>query len=81
MLVLTRKATESILIGDDIKVTLLSIEGDRVRLGIDAPDSLRIFRPEILTKTIDENKLSLKVDTSLRSLVDFKVAIKRKSKD
>ncbi len=80
MLVLTRKANESILIGEDIKVTILSAEGDRVRIGIDAPEELRIFRPEILTKTIDENKLSLTVDTSLRSLVDFRVAIQRKMK-
>ncbi len=80
MLVLTRKANESVLIGDNIKITLLSVDGDRVRIGIDAPDDLRIFRPEILGKTIDENKLALTVDTDLRSLIDFKVAIRNKLK-
>ena len=41
MLVLTRKTNEGILVGDEIKVTVISIEGDRVRLGIEAPQNIR----------------------------------------
>lgn len=55
MLVLTRKIDESIVIGDDVKVTVLGVDGDRVRLGIDAPKSLRIFRMELLEQTKDVN--------------------------
>ena len=56
MLVLSRKANEAILLGDDIKVTILSIDGERVRIGVDAPKSLRIFRHELLTETRNLNK-------------------------
>jgi carbon storage regulator len=47
MLVLTRKARESIMIGDSIEVSVLSVAGGKVRLGIDAPRDLRIFRKEV----------------------------------
>lgn len=47
MLALTRKRGEKILIGDNIRVTVLSVNGSRVKLGIDAPDGVRITRHEI----------------------------------
>ena len=47
MLVLTRKADEQILIGDDIKITLVRVRGNSVRLGIDAPRDVRIVRAEL----------------------------------
>ena len=47
MLVLTRKYSEQILIGDDIVITVVRIEGDRVRLGVDAPENVSIDRQEI----------------------------------
>lgn len=75
MLVLTRKVNESIMIGDDIKVVLLGIEGDRAKLGIDAPSSMRIFRMEMLTKTIEENKAAVVTQVDLRSLVNLKKEI------
>ena len=47
MLVLTRKLGEEILIGDNIRITVARINGNRVALGIDAPDSVRIVRAEL----------------------------------
>ena len=47
MLVLTRKANQSIMIGDDIEVSVLSILGEKVRLGIQAPRRVRVFRKEV----------------------------------
>jgi carbon storage regulator len=47
MLVLTRKPSQSIMIGDEIEVTVLSISGDKVRIGVRAPDDVAIFRREI----------------------------------
>ena len=47
MLVLTRKANQSIMIGDDIEVSVLAIMGEKVRLGIDAPRSVPVFRKEV----------------------------------
>lgn len=55
MLVLSRKSEEAILIGDDIKITVLSVEGDRVRIGIDAPREMRIYRYELRVQTEAEN--------------------------
>lgn len=72
MLVLTRKLNESILIGEEIKVVLLGIEGDRVKLGIEAPSSMRIFRTEMLARTIDENKAAVVTQVDLRSLANLK---------
>jgi carbon storage regulator len=47
MLVLTRKANQSIMIGDDIEVTVLAIMGEKVRIGIDAPRNVPVFRKEV----------------------------------
>ncbi len=47
MLVLTRRPSEAILIGDDIKVSVLSVKGDAVRLGIDAPRDIPVDRTEL----------------------------------
>jgi carbon storage regulator len=47
MLVLTRKPNQSIMIGDDVEVTVLAIIGEKVRIGIDAPRHVRVFRKEI----------------------------------
>ena len=47
MLVLTRKSNQSIMIGDDIEVSVLSIMGEKVRIGIQAPQEIPVFRKEI----------------------------------
>jgi carbon storage regulator len=47
MLVLTRKSNQSIMIGDDIEVSVLSVMGEKVRIGIQAPSSVPVFRTEI----------------------------------
>jgi carbon storage regulator len=47
MLVLTRRSNQSIMIGDDIEVSVLSVMGDKVRIGIDAPANVPVFRTEI----------------------------------
>lgn len=48
MLVLTRKVGEKIYIGDGITVTVLDVKGSRIRLGIDAPDDVRVVRSELV---------------------------------
>lgn len=47
MLVLTRRAGESIVIGSDVKITVLEVRGDQIRLGIDAPRSVKVHREEV----------------------------------
>ncbi len=53
MLVLTRKTNQSIMIGDDIEVSILSVTGDKVRIGIEAPRDVAVFRKEVY-EVIDE---------------------------
>lgn len=47
MLVLTRKANQSIMIGDEIEVSVLAVMGEKVRIGIEAPRSIPVFRKEV----------------------------------
>jgi carbon storage regulator len=47
VLVLTRKSNQSIMIGDDVEVSVLSITGEKVRIGIEAPRSVPVFRKEV----------------------------------
>ena len=51
MLVLSRKQHQSLGIGEDIKITVLELKGNQVRIGIDAPQSISVHREEILNKT------------------------------
>ena len=56
MLALTRKKGESIIIADDIEVKILEIKGDKVRLGIEAPKNISIYRKEIYDQIVNQNK-------------------------
>jgi carbon storage regulator len=55
MLVLTRRSRQSIMIGDDIELSVLSVSGEKVRIGIDAPDEVPIFRKEVYLRIAGEN--------------------------
>lgn len=58
MLVLSRRTGESVVIGDDITVTVLEVRGDIVRIGIDAPRSVRVNRAELLEQLQESNQAS-----------------------
>ena len=60
MLVLTRKKDQALIIGDNIEITVLEIQGDQIRLGIDAPKSVKIFRKELYIEIQEENKSAAK---------------------
>jgi carbon storage regulator len=76
MLVLTRKPSQSILIGDDIEVSVLSTTGATVKIGVQAPRDIPIFRKEIYLE-IQQQRLA--TDTSARAEVNE--ALKRLSSD
>lgn len=70
MLVLTRKSNQSIMIGDDIEVSVLSIMGEKVRIGIQAPRDIPVFRKEVYLE-IQQERDGVDPDTGdLRSEVD-----------
>src|SRR5215475_7512796 len=73
MLVLTRKSNQSIMIGDDIEVSVLAIMGEKVRIGIQAPRDVPVFRKEVYLEIQQERSEGPKgareeVDAALRGL-------------
>ena len=56
MLVLSRRANESLFIGDDIKITVLDIRGGQVRIGITAPDSIKVHREEVYQRIVKDSE-------------------------
>lgn len=61
MLVLTRKKNESIVINDNIEITIVDVQGDQVRIGINAPKNVSIYRKEIFLEIQAENKKAANV--------------------
>jgi len=62
MLVLTRKLGEKIAIGNNITIVISEISGTHVKIGIDAPRQIAIYREEVLSRTILENKAAASVN-------------------
>jgi carbon storage regulator len=58
LLVLTRKVGESIQVGDDIRLTVLSVKGPTVKMGILAPRDVAVHREEVYDKIVEENRLA-----------------------
>jgi len=56
MLILTRKADESIIIGNDVVIKVLKVQGNQVHIGINAPRDISVYRHEIYTQVMNENK-------------------------
>ncbi len=72
MLVLTRKPGESILIGDDIEITITSIDQNKVRVGIKSPAHIPIYREELYRKIQKENKAAALIGKDeFESLLDI----------
>ncbi len=65
MLILTRKKGESIVIGDDIEITVLELEEDQVRIGINAPKNVSVHRKEIYLEIQAENKRAAEIGKDL----------------
>ena len=71
MLVLTRKSNQSIMIGDDIEISVLAIMGEKVRIGIEAPRSVPVFRREVyieIQEDQDSGEESADLDRALEKL-------------
>lgn len=61
MLILTRKKGESVLIGKDVTVKILEVEGDRVRIGISAPKGMKVLRAELYEEISGENRKAVNI--------------------
>lgn len=79
MLVLTRKVEESLLLGSEIRVTVLGVTGDKVRLGVDAPRTVKILRGETLEQSREQNRVSATSGMNLSALLKNAAAEEKKS--
>lgn len=72
MLVLTRKKGESIVISDDIVLTVLSVDGEHVKLGIEAPRDIDIYRKEVLDAIEQNNQnAAMNLETLQKTIKEF----------
>ncbi|NLW47341.1 MAG: carbon storage regulator CsrA [Firmicutes bacterium] len=68
MLVLTRKLNESIMVGDNVKITIVDVKGDQVKLGITAPREVVVHREEVYREIQKENQLAANAKANLDQL-------------
>lgn len=74
MLILSRKCGESVLIGKDIEIKVTEITGDKVKIGIEAPQSVKVFRKELL-QTVENNMQAASVGKS-KDVIKFLESLK-----
>jgi carbon storage regulator len=70
MLVLTRKSNQSIMIGDEVEISVLAIMGEKVRIGISAPRSIPVFRKEVYLEIQNERNSDDEAQVEARRAVD-----------
>lgn len=64
MLILSRKIDEKIKIGDNITITLIDVHGDQVKIGVEAPKNVKVFRQEVFDAIQNENKAAVVEENS-----------------
>lgn len=79
MLVLSRKQGQTLVLGDDILVTVLEVSGDKVKLGIEAPKAVSVYRKEVYDAIVEENKLASEIVPD--QLSDFQGLLEDKVKE
>lgn len=63
MLILSRKTDQQIKIGDDITITIIEVRGEQVKIGVEAPKSVKVFRQEVFSAIKSENNAASDVNT------------------
>ena len=69
MLILTRRPGESLYLGENIKITVLGIQGKQIKLGLEVPSETTVYREEVYERVIEENRRALETNNE-----DFMVA-------
>lgn len=59
MLILTRRPGESLYLGDNIKVTILSVQGKQIKIGLDVPSDMTVYREEVYLRVKEQNRMAL----------------------
>ncbi len=71
MLILSRKVDEKIRIGNDILIQVISVSGDQVKIGVDAPKNVKVFRQEVFDDIQRQNKEAAAGSVTLEALADL----------
>ena len=71
MLILSRKVDEKIKIGDNITITLIEVRGDQVKIGVEAPKNVKVFRQEVFNAIQTENREAAANSQTLEALSTF----------
>ncbi len=69
MLILTRRPGESLYVGENIRITVLGMQGKQVKLGIELPDDVTVYREEVYNRVTEENRLALETSNEDLMLV------------
>lgn len=77
MLVLSRQRDETIMIGDEIEITVVDIRGDKVRLGITAPTRIAVHRKEVYEAIKRENEQAARLDARIHEWGDYLDTVRR----
>ena len=74
MLILSRKIDEKIKIGDEITLTIIEVKGDQVKIGVEAPKNVKVFRQEVFEAIQNENKAAAQQPSEdvLKSVLNLK---------
>ena len=79
MLIISRKKNEGLVINGNIDITVIDIQGDKIRIGIDAPDEIKIVRKELLeTEDINREAAQIKVKPDVNKLKEIENILKHK---
>ena len=71
MLILSRKIDEKIKIGNDITITLIDVHGDQVKIGVEAPKNVKVFRQEVFDAIQTENREAAASSAAMEALSKF----------
>ena len=63
MLILTRRPGESLYLGDDIRITVLGLQGKQIKLGLQVPAEMTVYREEVYKRVIEENQQAMAAST------------------
>ena len=59
MLILTRRSGQSLYVGDNIRITVLGIQGKQVKIGLELPDNMTVYRDEVYQRVMEENRMAI----------------------
>jgi len=64
MLILTRRSGQSLYVGDNIRITVLGIQGKQVKIGLELPEDMTVYRDEVYQRVMEENRMAIQTSNA-----------------